>query len=440
LLKPKAATMLVSTIRREFPDLPIHVHTHDTAGIGAASMLACAEAGADAVDVAIDAMSGTTSQPSMGAVVGALQNTPLDTGLDPMKINQINEYWEMCREVYGPFESGQKSGSADVYYHEMPGGQYTNLLFQSTQLGLAGQWPAIKKAYAAANRLLGDIVKVTPSSKVAGDLAQFMVQNNLTEKQVIDEAETLSFPTSVVEYFQGYLGIPYGGFPQPLCDRVLKGKSLPNGNKQFTGRPGEEMEPYDFEAAKSELQSKWPQLEISDLDVISHALYPKVFDGYLKFREKHGDISMVPTRQFLVGLEIDEEIPIEIEYGKTLYISLKGISGIDEDGNRTLHFELNGGPRDVTIPDNAFSGEKIVREVADPSMANQVGAPMPGVVIEVKVKQGQEVVAGEALLVLSAMKMETVVSAPVDGIVKRMLVGVDDSLAAGDLLVEIDDS
>eukprot|EP00510_Aplanochytrium_minuta_P002078 CAMPEP_0184028624 /NCGR_PEP_ID=MMETSP0954-20121128/14951_1 /TAXON_ID=627963 /ORGANISM="Aplanochytrium sp, Strain PBS07" /LENGTH=1143 /DNA_ID=CAMNT_0026313503 /DNA_START=209 /DNA_END=3637 /DNA_ORIENTATION=- len=433
LLKPKAATMLVAALRKEHPNVPIHVHTHDTAGIGAASMLAAAEAGADVVDVAIDAMSGTSSQPSMGAIVGAVRNSPLDTGLDPEKINQINEYWEMCREVYGPFESGQKSGSADVYSHEMPGGQYTNLLFQSTQLGLAGQWPAIKKAYAAANRLLGDIVKVTPSSKVVGDLAQFMVQNNLSEEDVIEQAETLSFPTSVVEYFQGYLGIPHGGFPEPLCSKILKGKTLPNGKQQFTGRPGAEMDPYDFDAAKAELQAQWPQFEISDFDVISHALYPKVFNGYLEFKEKHGDISIVPTRQFLVGMEIDEEITIEISHGKTLYICLRGVSDVDDNGNRTLNFELNGGPRIITIPDEEFSGEKVVREVADTSISGHVAAPMPGVVIEVKCKVGDHVEVGEALVVLSAMKMETVVSAPVTGVVKRVIATPNANLQAGDL-------
>lgn len=295
-------------------------------------MIACAEAGADVVDTAIDAMSGTTSQPSIGAVVSALRGTEHDTGLDAAKLNKINEYWEMTREVYGPFESGQKSGSADVYRHEMPGGQYTNLLFQSTQLGLAGQWPSIKTAYAAANRLLGDIIKVTPSSKVAGDLAQFMVQNNLTEEDVLEQAEKLSFPTSVVEYFQGFLGIPYGGFPEPLRSKVLQGKKLPSGKDCFDGRPGAEMEPYDFDKARAELEKKWPQFDIKDTDVINHALYPKVFGGYLEFKDQFSDISILPTRQFLVGLEIGEEVEIEIEHGKTLYISLKGVSDVDVNG------------------------------------------------------------------------------------------------------------
>ena len=221
LLKPQAAEILVGALREEFPDLPIHVHTHDTAGTGVTSMLACAKAGADAVDVAIDSMSGLTSQPSMGAVVASLEGSDLDTGVDMSELAELNDYWEAVRGMYAPLESGQKSGSSDVFHHEMPGGQYTNLLFQSQQLGLAGQWPAVKKAYADANELMGDIVKVTPSSKVVGDLAQFMVSNNLTKEEVLEQAETLSLPSSVVEYFQGYLGIPSVRRP-PLAIARLK--------------------------------------------------------------------------------------------------------------------------------------------------------------------------------------------------------------------------
>eukprot|EP00953_Heterococcus_sp_UTEX-ZZ885_P031629 16583-Heterococcus_DN1.PRE.4 len=261
-------------VQQEFPDLPIHVHTHDTAGTGVASMLAAANAGADAVDAAMDAMAGTSSQPSMGAIVGALAGSKLDTGLNMDHVTSVNDYWEECRGLYAPFESGQKSGSADVYNHEMPGGQYTNLLFQSQQLGLTGRWPAIKRAYASANRLLGDIIKVTPSSKVTGDLAQWMVQNDLTEEQVLERAETLSFPSSVVEYFQGYLGLPPFGFPEPLRSKVLKSKKLPNGKQMFEGRPGAEMSDYDFAAAKEELEAAHGKGTISEGDLLSHAQYP----------------------------------------------------------------------------------------------------------------------------------------------------------------------
>ena len=301
LLTPKAATLLISTLRKEFPDIPIHVHTHDTAGTGVASMLACAAAGADVVDAAIDSMSGLTSQPSMGAIVGSLQGTALDTKLDLEQLTAINEYWEECRGIYAPFESGQKSGSSDVFKHEMPGGQYTNLLFQSQQLGLAGQWPAIKKSYAAANRLLGDIIKVTPSSKVVGDLAQFMVQNNLSEEMVIEKASTLSFPSSVVEYFQGYLGIPPFGFPEPLRTKVVKGKKLPNGKECFDGRPGAEMKPLDFSQVKENLSLKFPLNTISETDVVSYSQYPKVFEEFLTVKNKYGDLSVLDTRTFVEG-------------------------------------------------------------------------------------------------------------------------------------------
>lgn len=246
-------------------------HTHDTAGTGVASMLAAAQAGADAVDAATDAMSGTTAQPSMGALVASTQGTKFDTGLDLHEISMLNEYWEECRGLYAPFESGQKSGSADVYIHEMPGGQYTNLLYQSSQLGLTGQWSQVKTAYAAANRLLGDIIKVTPSSKVTGDLAQFLVANNLTEHEAVEQAEELSFPNSVIEYFQGYLGIPPFGFPEPLRSRVLKGRTIEgtNGLSCFDARPGAQLAPFDFDGTRSQLEDKWGADKLSDNDVMS---------------------------------------------------------------------------------------------------------------------------------------------------------------------------
>ncbi|KAL7463104.1 hypothetical protein ACHAXS_003485 [Conticribra weissflogii] len=330
LLKPRAAKLLVGAIRQEFPNLPIHCHTHDTGGTGVASMLAAAQAGADAVDAATDALSGTTSQPSLGAIVASTQGTELDTGIDLLEISKLNEYWEECRLLYAPFESGQKSGSADVYIHEMPGGQYTNLLYQTTQLGLTGQWSQVKKAYAAANRLLGDIIKVTPSSKVTGDLAQFIVTNNLTEHEVIKKAEELSFPNSVIEYFQGYLGIPPFGFPEPLRSRVLKGRTIEGteGLSCFEGRPGEkvyifqakkrsslyltdtvfasftagaQLPSFDFEGTRKTLEEKWTAEKISSYDVMSHAMYPAVFDEFMERKEEYGNLSYLDTRTFLTG-------------------------------------------------------------------------------------------------------------------------------------------
>ena len=284
LLKPSGATKLVGALRAEFPDLPIHVHTHDTAGLGAASMIACYEAGADAVDLATDSMSGTTSQPSLGAVVHALHGTDLDTGLDPTHLAAIDDYWTQARAVYAPFESGQKSGSSEVYTHEMPGGQYTNLMFQAGQLGLSEQWPKVKQRYAEANLALGDIIKVTPSSKVAGDLAQFMVTNDIKDKdELVSKLEasggTMSLPQSVVEYFQGWLGIPHGGFPEKLRSLVLEGRPLlENGKTCFEGRPGAEMPEYDFDKGRDEIAAQLDYnraqiLNIRDVDVLSHALY-----------------------------------------------------------------------------------------------------------------------------------------------------------------------
>jgi len=430
LLKPKAATLLISALRKAFPNVPIHVHTHDTASTGVASMLACGEAGADIVDGALASMAGLTSQPALGAIVAELAGGPRDTGLDLDGMQGLANYWEDARQLYAPFESGIKSGSSDVYLHEMPGGQYTNLRFQSCELGLAERWPAIKRAYAAANRLLGDVIKVTPSSKVVGDMAQFMVQNDLDETAVVDQAETLSFPRSVVEFFQGHLGQPYGGFPEPLRTRVVR--DLPT----VIGRPGAAFEPLDFEQLRKDLREKHgPGLR--DVDVISAALYPKVFEEFLAFRESYADVSVLPTRNFLSRMAIGEEISVEIERGKVLIIKLRALGELDEDGCRVVYFELNGRPRAIRIADRSATTKRVVRERVDPSDAGSVGAPMPGVVLEVRTEKGADVKAGDALVVLSAMKMETVVSAPVSGKIERVVVAKGDQLSAGDLLVNI---
>ncbi|EDM77474.1 pyruvate carboxylase [Plesiocystis pacifica SIR-1] len=430
LLKPAAGRQLVGALREAFPYLPIHVHTHDTAGTGVASMLACAEAGADVVDLALDAMAGLTSQPSMGAVVAALQSGERDTGLSLEKVGGLNGYWEQVRGLYAPFESGLKSGSADVYMHEMPGGQYTNLQFQARALGLTGRWPAIKRAYAAANRLLGDIIKVTPSSKVVGDLAQFMVQNDLTEEDVLAQAETLSFPRSVVEYFQGYLGVPVGGFPEPLRTKVLRGQPA------LEGRPGASLPALDFEALKAQLSAKWGA-HIRDVDVASAALYPKVFAEYMGFRRDYSDVSLLPTRNFIAPMRLGEEISFEIERGKLLIVKLTALGDVREDGLREVFFELNGQPRSILVSDASVTTEVVTREQAKPDDERSVGAPMPGVVVELRTQKGATVELGDALVVLSAMKMETIVAAPAAGVVQRVVVAAGDSLAAGDLLVEL---
>jgi pyruvate carboxylase len=431
LLKPNAGRILVSALRQAFPYLPIHVHTHDTAGTGVASMLACADAGADVVDVAVDAMAGLTSQPAMGAVVAALEGSERDTGLSLQAMQTLNNYWEQVRGLYAPFESGLKSGSADVYMHEMPGGQYTNLQFQARALGLTGRWEAIKRAYAAANRLLGDIIKVTPSSKVVGDLAQFMVQNDLDEQLVLERAETLSLPRSVVEFFEGQLGVPHGGFPEPLRSKILR------GHPGIEGRPGASMPAFDFDALERQLRQKWGN-HIRDVDVVSAALYSQVFDEYMGFRREFSDVSLLPTRTFIAPMKRGEEVSFEIERGKLLIVKLTAIGDVRDDGQREVFFELNGQPRSLLVADASVTTEVIKRERAKPDQPGSIGAPMPGVVIELRTAPGATVEIGDALVVLSAMKMETIVSAPISGVVKRIVVAAGDSLAAGDLLVEIE--
>ncbi|MEE9382991.1 MAG: pyruvate carboxylase [Nannocystaceae bacterium] len=429
LLKPEAARLLVATLRKTYPYLPIHVHTHDTAGTGVASMIACAHAGADAVDVALSAMAGLTSQPAMGAVVAGLEGTPRATDLDLPGIAALNGYWEQVRGLYAPFESGLKSGSVDVYAHEMPGGQYTNLQFQAASLGLGSRWRAIKRAYAAANQLLGDIIKVTPSSKVVGDLAQFMVQNDLDEHEVLAQAGVLSFPRSVVEFFQGYLGVPFGGFPEALRAKVLR--ELP----KVDGRRGAILPDYDFDATRAELENRWG--EMRSVDVTSAALYPQVFDEYMAFRLKYSDVSVLPTRHFLAPLVIGEEISFEIERGKTLVVTLKGVGDLHE-GTREVFFELNGQPRSIRVPDASAEHTVVEHEQADPDFPGSVGAPMPGLVVEVLTDLGKRVSAGDGLVVLSAMKMETTVTAPVAGVVRRVVAEPGDQVAAGDLLLVIE--
>lgn len=433
LLKPEAATLLVGTLRKEFEHLPIHVHTHDTAGTGVASMIACARAGADAVDVATDAMSGLTSQPSMGAVVASLQGTELDTGVSLSDVAKVNDYWEQCRALYAPFESGQKSGSPDVYHHEIPGGQYTNLLFQSTQLGLREKWPEIKRKYAEANDVLGDIVKVTPSSKVVGDLAQYMTQNDMTSSSLARQAEdgTLSLPGSVIEYFEGKLGIPSGGFPEPLRTHVLKGKP------GFVGRPGAEMAPYDFASERAMLETR-DGSPPSDVDLMSHAMYPDVYADYVAFKKTYGDVSVLNTRAFVMGLEVGEEGEFELETGKTLYVKLNAIGDMDEEGHRNCYFTMNGQARTIRILDET-SNATIERKEKASSATGSLGASINGSVVGLKVDVGDRVAIGDPIVVLNAMKMEMVEASPVAGVVKRLVVNVGDSIQGGELIAEIDE-
>ena len=430
LLKPRAARMLIGKIRESFPDLPIHVHTHDTAGAGLAAMLACSKSGADVIDLALSSMGGLTSQPSMGAFIAAMVGSKRATGIDLERLGQLNTYWEQVRLLYAPFESGLKSGSVEVYQHEMPGGQYTNLEFQARALGLQGRWTAIKRAYREANYLLGDVIKVTPTSKVVGDLAQFMVQNDLDAKAVLDQADSLSFPSSVHDFMKGRLGQPYGGFPEPLHTKILRGEA------PITGRPGESLEDLDFEELRKDLEARHGE-QLREEDLLSAALYPQVFEEFMEFRETYSDVSVIPTLPFLAPMEPGEEISIEIEHGKTLIVAFKNAGELDANGNRPVYFELNGQPRTLLIPDRSAQESVVKRDKADPADPGSLGAPMLGVVASVQVEEGQKVEKQEALLTMTAMKMETVVTAPISGTVQRIAVRPGDTLAAGDLLLAL---
>lgn len=431
LLTPKATSLLVGALREEHPDLPIHVHTHDTAGNGVASMLAAAHAGADVVDAAMDAMSGTTSQPSLGALVANVRGTNMDTGIDLTSLPPLNAYWEDVRTAYAPFESGQLSGSSDVYFHEIPGGQYTNLLFQSKQLGLSDRWTDIKKKYAEANIILGDIPKVTPSSKVVGDLAQFMVAQNLDATNILEQADTLAFPDSVISYLKGDIGIPPGGFPEPLRTKVLKSRGL----TPVDGRPGAALAPYNFTKSHNLLVSRFGANNIDEQDVMSYALYPDVFVDWKEFQATFGDMGTLATNIFLNPLKLGEEVTVTLEPGKDLIVQLKAIDALQEDGTRNVIFDVNGESYYMPVTDHSAESATAVREKA--KEANQVGSPMPGVVVALKVKSGDKVTEGEPVGTLSAMKMETSMLATVSGTVTRVLVNVGDKVNGDDLILEI---
>lgn len=431
LLKPRSAAMLIGSLRQRHPDIPIHVHTHDTSGNGVASMLAASEAGADIVDCAVDSMSGMTSQPSMGALVAALKGSERDTGFSLAEVSKYSAYWEQTRTLYAPFECTltMKSGNADVYENEIPGGQYTNLQFQAYSLGLGQHFEEIKRTYAEANKLLGDIIKVTPSSKVVGDLAAFMVQNDLSARDVEERAEDLSFPTSVVEFMRGNIGVPTGGFPEPLRTKILKGL------KPVEGRPGAELPPLDFGKLKEQLIVKHGPV-IKDTDVLSAAMYPKVKDDYLNFVAEFGPVTKLDTRIFLSGPKVGEEFEVVLERGKTLHIKALAVSEtLTHRGEREVFFELNGQMRTLLVKDKSVEHDVTSNIKADKSHPGSVGAPMPGTVIEVNVKEGDKVTKGKPVIVISAMKMEMVVQAPCDGVVEKLIAKKDMKVDGDDLLL-----
>ncbi|WP_022850538.1 pyruvate carboxylase [Limisalsivibrio acetivorans] len=430
LLKPYAAKILVKAIKEE-TGLPVHFHTHDTSGNGEASVLMAVEGGADIVDSAIASMSGLTSQPNLNSIMAALRFTPKASSLDKDWAQKVSDYFERVRRYYFPFESGLKSATAEVYDHEIPGGQYSNLIVQVEAMGLIDRWEEVRHMYAKVNDELGDIIKVTPSSKVVGDLALFLVRNNLTIDDLYEKSETLSFPDSVVSFFKGMLGQPYGGFPAQLQRAVLK------DDKPITERPGESLPPYDFEGAKVELKKQFG-MDFEDEHAISYALYPQVFTDYIKFTADYGDPSVFDTRSFFYPMNKEEEIQVDIEEGKTLIIRYLSESKPDEKGYRKIYFELNGQPRTVRIKDETLSSIIKSNEKGDIGNPEHICATMPGTILKVNTKKDEKVKKGDILVVTEAMKIETKIAASIDGVVKEMLLHEGDKIESGDLIMRLE--
>jgi len=429
LLKPQAAYVLISELK-ETVDIPIHLHTHDTSGNGIFTYAKAIEAGVDIVDVAVSSMAGNTSQPSANSLYYALKGMDRAPDVDIEAYNQLSNYWEDVRKFYEGFESGMNAPHPEVYEHEMPGGQYSNLQQQAKAVGLGDRWDEVKKMYRRVNDMFGDVVKVTPSSKVVGDMALFMVQNNLSEDDIYEKGESLDFPDSVVEFFQGYLGQPYQGFPKQLQKIILKGKQA------ITVRPGELLEPINFHELRETLVGKLNR-QVTMHDLLSYALYPKVFMDYQKLAEEYGDLSVLDTPTFFYGMRLGEEIKVEIEQGKTLIVKLVSIGQPQVDGTRIVYFELNGQPREVVVKDLSVKTAIASRPKADRDNPNQIGATMPGTVVQVLVKKGEQVKKGDHLMVTEAMKMETTVQAPFDGTIVDIYVNSGDAIQTGDLLIEM---
>ena len=431
LLKPASARMLIKALKEEV-GLPIHFHTHDTGGIAGATILAAAEAGVDAADAAMDALSGNTSQPTLGSIVEALRFTERDTGLDMGAIRQISDYWESVRAQYAAFESAQQAPSSEVYLHEMPGGQFTNLKAQARSLGLEERWPEIARTYADVNMMFGDIVKVTPSSKVVGDMALMMISQGLTRADVENPEKDVSFPESVLDMLRGNLGQPPGGWPEVILRKVLKDE------KPITDRPGKHLEPVDLEAVRAQLSADLEGFKVDDEDLNGYLMYPKVYLDYMGRHRIYGPVRALPTRTFFYGMESGEEISAEIDPGKTLEIRLITVGETADDGDVKVFFELNGQPRTIRVPNREVKAKTAQRAKADAGNPAHVGAPMPGSVASVTVSAGAKVKPGDLLLTIEAMKMETGLHADREAVVKAVHVAAGTQIEAKDLLVEFE--
>ncbi|MBV9867717.1 MAG: pyruvate carboxylase [Abitibacteriaceae bacterium] len=430
LCRPKAAFQLVKALKEEI-GIPVHFHTHDTSGVNAASVLEASDAGVDIADLALAAMSGSTSQPNLNSVVAALQHTPRDTGLDLLTLDQFSDYWEQVLAYYAPFDTAPRSGTAEVYLHEMPGGQYTNLKEQAASMGLSHRWPEIARTYAEVNQLFGDIVKVTPSSKVVGDMAMFLITRGIKPADVLNlEPGTTPFPESVIDMLMGGLGQPMGGWPKKLQKVVL------GDRKPLRGRPGASLKPLNLKATKEEVAEKTNRPP-SDDDLYSYLMYPQVFTEYARFVADYSDVSALPTTAFFYGLKPGEEISVDIEEGKTLFLKLINVGAVEKDGTRNVNFELNGVTRQTTVVDRSVQAKTKAREKADPSNLLQIGAPIPGMITSVACSVGTKVAKGDKLLTLEAMKMYTTINSPSDGVVEEILAQVGETVESKDLLVRL---
>ncbi|MDR5603574.1 pyruvate carboxylase [Staphylococcus coagulans] len=430
LLKPRAAYELIGELKAAV-NLPIHLHTHDTSGNGILTYKQAIDAGVDIIDTAVAAMSGLTSQPSSNSIYYAMSGFERKIRMDIEGHETLSHYWDAVRPYYSDFESDMKSPHTEIYQHEMPGGQYSNLRQQAKSLGLGERFSEVKDMYRRVNFLFGDIVKVTPSSKVVGDMALYMVQNELNEKDVVSQGHKLDFPESVASFFKGEIGQPVNGFNKDLQRVILKGQA------PFTERPGEYLEPIDFDALREELQEK-QQEKVTEQDLISYALYPKVYEQYVKTYEQFGNVAILDTPTFFFGMRDNEKIEIEIDKGKILIIQLKTITNPDENGVRTVFFDMNGQARRIQVKDENIQASHLAKPKADKADSSHIGAQMPGTIIEVKVAEGEQVAAGQSLIISEAMKMETTVQAPFKGTIKKVHVSANDSIESQDLLIEIE--
>ena len=429
LCKPKAAELLVRTLRKEV-GIPIHFHTHDTGGVQAGSILKASEAGLDVADAAMAPMSGGTSQPNLNTLVETLRFSNRDTGLSGTDLDALADYWREVREFYTPFETPALPAGADLYRHEMPGGQYTNLYQQARALGLADRWREVCSVYADVNQLLGDIVKVTPTSKAVGDLALFLIANDLSAEDVVSGDRQLAYPQSVIDLVSGRMGKAPGGFPKKVRERILRDE------KPLRGRAGASLPPADLNAEMETVRKIW-RGEPSKREVVSSLLYPEVFASFADHRKSYSDTSALPTPAFFYGLKPGEDIEIDIERGKTLIIKFLAV-GEAHEGNRTVFFELNGQPREISVPDHTLESEATPHPSADPNNPAHVGSTMPGMVVSVSVRSGDSVVVGQPLLVIEAMKMQTTVTAEREGIVAEVHVDPHTTVETGDLLVSLE--